>query len=200
MSQKNKPALKAARRSEREAAKQNQIGSQRTIKQPNQMEVKSIKNNAADKKSFGDFTQEQLLKIPVRITFFSDLLLKDDAILEFETDMDRFLNTLLFCKSKKSQNPKISVAYYSVLRELFNSDAPFDEYMFTIGMHFLACLPCVEQKLRYGLQSLSFIVIIKEDSDHIDPFVQMCSYDEWLLNREKCIESMLNNNNNKNAA
>ena len=200
MSQKNNPAAKAARRFERESTKQKQSVSERSVQSQNQMELEFIKKNAAEKRSFGDFTQEQLLKMPVRITFISEMLLRDDAILEFETDTDRFLNTLLFCKSKLSHDPQYSNKYYSILMELFKSGAPFDEYMFTIAMHYLASIPCVEHKLRYGLQPLSFRVFMNGDADHIDTLVQISSLEDWLNIRDLSFETILNNKNNKNAA
>ena len=199
MSKKNSIAAKAARRLEREAAHQKQTGSEQTVREPNEKEAASIKLNAAEKKSFGDFTKEQLLKMPVRITIISDLLPKDDAILEFETDMDRFLNTLLFYKSSVIENPNVSFIYYSVLMDLIKSDAPFDEYMFTIAMHYLTSHPCVEHKLRYGLQPLSFRVYLNHE-DYTRSLVQMSSLSDWLIVRDNCIETLLNNKNKQNEA
>jgi len=200
MSQENKPVENADSRFESEAAKQKQTSFGRAYLEPNEEEKEIIKRNATEKKSFGDFSEEQLLKMPVRITFISDLLLRDEAILEFETDMDRFLNTLLFCKSKLSHNTQYSNKYYSILMELFKSEAPFDEYMFTIAMHYLVSIPCVEHKLRYGLQPLSFRVFINGDADHINTLVQMSSLEDWLNIRDVFFETLLNNKNNKNAA
>ncbi|MBN8837673.1 MAG: hypothetical protein J0I09_10455 [Sphingobacteriia bacterium] len=199
MSKKNSQAAKAARRLEREAAKQKQAGSDRTYREPSKEEAAIIESNAAEKKSFGDFTKQQLLKMPVRITFFFDLLLKDDAILEYETDMDRFLDTLLFYKSRVLENPAISLYYHSVLMDMIKSEAPFDEYMFTVGMHYLTSLPCVEHKLRYGLQPLSFRVTLNDEN--YEPFkVEMSSLADWLIIRDKCFETLLNNKNKQNEA
>ena len=138
--------------------------------------------------------QKRLIEMPVRLVFTSDELFSKNELIEYETNMDRFIDTLNFVKTyNKDELTLRTFMFHSTLFELINSNKPFDEYLFTIGMHYAVSLPIIEAKItKYPLVPLCFLINI--DKQNFNTYsVTIIDLKEWSKKREGIINTLFDN-------
>jgi len=104
---------------------------------------------------------------------------------DYSTDLDRFTRTYEHVKNHPAGADAFRKKMHSILMDLFLTDAPIDEYFFTIGMHYLVSFHLFEAVFNSKPNTgLGFIIEpIYDDYE----FIKFTSTDyntwEYLINR-----------------
>lgn len=169
MSSKNHPAVKAARRAEREERKSAKVFSSN---------YSFIKNSNMEQSSKSGSATKDPKEIKIGISFFMTFVHSVSTI-DYTTDLDRFTNTYNHVRNHPVGVLEFRRMTYERLMELINSNAPVDEYFYTIGMYYLVTFDSVKKKLESLPHSaLGFMIEpIKNDADRA--MVIAVDYDSW---------------------
>lgn len=144
-----------------------------------------------------DFTKEQLMKVPVRISIVTDELLIDESYIQFETEMDRFITTMDFVEGFKEDPTLVSFVYFDRLVGLINSLEPFDEYLFSVGIHYIVSLPIIKERIKkFPLEPISILIKINP-KEFNDSDVIFYNYEQWLNHGTSILNILINNSKNK---
>ena len=144
-----------------------------------------------------DLTKDQLQKIPVRISIVSDFLLMKESYVQFETNMDRFLMTKKFVEEQTGEKWEKSYSFHTHLVDHLEKDLPFNEYLFTIGIHYVVSLPIVQNRINnYPIEPIS--ILLKIDHERFDLcHIVFNNYELWLIHGNETLESLINHTKNK---
>ena len=144
-----------------------------------------------------NLTTDQLQKIPVRISIVSDLLLMKESYVQFETNMDRFLMTKKFVEEQTGEKWEKSYSFHTHLVDHLEKDLPFNEYLFTIGIHYVVSLPIVQNRINnYPIEPIS--ILLKIDHERFDLcHIVFNNYELWLIHGNETLESLINHTKNK---
>jgi hypothetical protein len=90
----------------------------------------------------GGYATKNPKDIKVGISYFMTFV-KSVSTIDYTTDLDRFTNTYNHVRNHPAGVPEFRTQMYEKLKELINSNAPIDEYFYTIGMHYLVTFETV---------------------------------------------------------
>ena len=169
MSKKNHPAAKAARRAERKERKSANVFNS------NYSSLKNLNMGQTSKR--GSATKDPK-DIKIGISFFMTFV-NSVSTIDYTTDLDRFTNTYSYVRNHPAGVLEFRRQMYEKLMDLINSNAPIDEYFYTVGMHYLVTFDSVKKMLEALPHSaLGFMIEpIKNDADHA--MVLAVDYDSW---------------------
>jgi hypothetical protein len=104
--------------------------------------------------------------------------------IDYSTDLDRFRITLEYVRTHPAGIAAVRETMYRTLTELVDSNAPVDEYMFTIGMHYLVSFDiCNELLKKVGNDSVG-LVIFTNRNDIQDVNIIGLPFESWLKARQ----------------
>lgn len=169
MSVKNTPAAKAARR-----------GAKAERKSANAFvsNYSSLKNLNMGKTNKSGCATKNLKDIKVGISYFMTFV-KSVPTINYTTDLDRFTNTYNHVKNHPAGVIAFRSKMYELLMDLIKSNAPVDEYFYTIGMHYLVSFDSVRVMLEnQPCTALGFMIEpIQNDAD--GAMVFGADYNTW---------------------
>lgn len=169
MSVKNHTAAKAARRAVREERKSaHSLNSN----------YSSLKNSNMGQTSISGSATKNPKDIKIGISYFMTFVHSVSTI-DYTTDLDRFTNTFNHVRNHPAGVLSFRSQMYDILMYLVTSNAPIDEYFYTIGMHYLVSFDSVKIMLESQPNSaLGFMIEpIKNDADHA--MVLAVDYNTW---------------------
>lgn len=121
--------------------------------------------------------------IRVGISFFMSHPTAGHQVIDFATDLERFTNTY----NHVNQSPDFCYAamfhFHKKLMELYVSDAPIDEYFFTIAMHYLVAFGSVKIALNSGQFKDYGFTIQPKHNDFEAAMVFTLDYGNWDYGR-----------------
>ena len=89
---------------------------------------------------------------------------KSVSTIDYTTDLDRFTNTYNHVKNHPAGILAFRCKMYEILMDLIKSNAPVDEYFYTIGMHYLVTFDSVRMMLEnQPNEALGFMIEPKQD-------------------------------------
>ena len=169
MSSKNHPAAKAARRAEREERKSANVFSS------NYSFLKSSNMGITSKS--GSPTKDPK-DIKIGISYLMSLEGSLSSI-DYTTDLDRFTNTYNHVRNHPAGVPEFRTQMYEKLKDLINSNAPIDEYFYTIGMHYLVTFETVRVFFEVLPQEAHGFTIAPNENGADCAMVFGSTYDSW---------------------
>ena len=96
-----------------------------------------LKNNKMGKINNSGSATKNPKDIRIGITFIMNHPKASSRTFDYSTDLDRFTRTYEHVKNHPAGTDVYRKEMHSILMDLFLTDAPIDEYFFTIGMHYL---------------------------------------------------------------
>jgi len=116
--------------------------------------------------------------IKIGISYFMTFVHSVSTI-DYTTDLDRFTNTYNHVRNHPVGVLEFRRQMYEILMDLVKSNAPINEYFYTIGMHYLVSFDSVKVKLENQPRTaLGFMIEpIKNDADRA--MVIAVDYDSW---------------------
>ena len=175
MQVKNKSVARTARRKLKAQAK-----SAKTVKS----NYSPLKNNKMGKTNISGSATKNPKDIRVGISFFMSHPTAGHQVIDFATDLERF--TMIYNHVNQSPEYSYSSLYHSHMKlmELYVSDAPIGEDLFTIAMHYLVAFGSVGVALKSGkFKDYGFMIAPTHD-DFNDAMVGTVDYDSWNFGRE----------------
>jgi hypothetical protein len=175
MQVKNKSAARTARRKLKAQDK-----SAKTFKS----NYSPIKNLNMGKTNISGSSTKNPKDIRVGISFFMSHPTAGHQVIDFATDLERF--TMIYNHVNQSPEYSYSSLYHSHMKlmELYVSDAPIGEDLFTIAMHYLVAFGSVGVALKSGkFKDYGFMIAPTHD-DFNDAIVGTLDYDSWNFGRE----------------
>jgi hypothetical protein len=175
MQVKNKSAARTARRKLKAQDK-----SDKTVKS----NYSPIKNLNMGKTNISGSSTKNPKDIRVGISFFMSHPTAGHQVIDFATDLERF--TMIYNHVNQSPEYSYSSLYHSHMKlmELYVSDAPIGEDLFTIAMHYLVAFGSVGVALKSGkFKDYGFMIAPTHD-DFNDAIVGTLDYDSWNFGRE----------------
>jgi len=169
MATRNKRAAKAARReakAERKSA--NAVVSN----------FSSLKNLNMGQTIKGGAATKNPKDIRVGISFLMTFV-KSRSTVDYSTDLDRFTMTYNYVRSHPSGLIAFRRKMYETLMYLIKSDAPIDEYFFTVGMHYLVTFDSVSITLKNHPYTGFGYMIEPLASDPNNAMLITVDYDSW---------------------
>lgn len=154
MSVKNTPAAKAARR----VAKAERKSADAFV-----TNYSSLKNLNMGKTGNSGSATKNPKDIKIGISYFMTFV-KSVSTIDYTTDLDRFTNTYNHVKNHPAGILAFRCKMFEILMDLIKSNAPVDEYFYTIGMHYLVTFDSVRMMLEnQPNEALGFMIEPKQD-------------------------------------
>ena len=169
MSSKNHPAAKAARRAEREERKSANVFSSN---------YSFLKNSNMGKTSKSGSATKDPKDIKIGISYLMSLEGSSSSI-DYTTDLDRFTNTYNYVRNHPAGLLEFRRQMYEKLKNLINSNAPINEYFYTVGMHYLVSFETVKVLLQKLPQAAHGFMIAPNENDADHAMVLAVDYDSW---------------------
>jgi hypothetical protein len=169
MSKKNKTAAKAARRAEREISKSAKVFIS---------DFSSLKNLDMGKTNKRGSATKDPKDIKIGISYLMNAE-GSIASINHTTNMDRFTNTYNYVRNHPAGVPEFRTQMYEKLKDLINSNAPIDEYFYTIGIHYLVTFETVRVLLEKLPQEAHGFVIVPNKDGADCALVFGSDYDCW---------------------
>ena len=175
MSVKNTPAAKAARR---------EANAERKSANAFVSNYSSLKNSNMGQTNNSGCATKNPKDIRVGISFFMNHPVAGRQRIDFRTELERFSS--IYNHVNQSPEYAYSAMYHShkQLMELYVSDAPIGEDLFTIAMHYLVAFGSVGIALKSGkFKDYGFMIAPTHD-DFDAAMVGTLDYDSWNYGRE----------------
>jgi hypothetical protein len=154
MTKNNKTAAKAARRAEREVSKSGKVFISDFSSLKDLGMGQTIKRGSATK-------DPKDIKIGISYLMNAEGSI---ASINYTTNMDRFTNTYNHVRKHPAGVLEFRTQMYEKLKNLINSNAPIDEYFYTVGMHYLVSFETVRVLLeKLPQEAHGFMIVPNED-------------------------------------
>lgn len=157
-----------------------------------QLKTELLQQLEQRKKKYAAKSEQELKRVPVRITLTSSELIATETFVEFETDVDRVVTTLEFHSTDNDDLLKQkSMHLHSLIYEWVDSDELFSEELCTLIINYLVTIQFVRQHLLFSVQPICFnLFVVRHDSSMTR--VIACEYEQWLLSRNQFINQLKN--------
>jgi hypothetical protein len=169
MSVKNTTAAKAARR---------EAKAERNSANAFVSNYSSLKNLNMGKTNNSGSAIPNPKDIKIGISYFMTFV-KSVSTIDYTTDLDRFTNTYNHVKNHPAGVFAFRSKMYEILMDLIKSNAPVDEYFYTIGMHYLVSFDSVRMMLENQPQTALGFMIEPKKNDIDGAMVFGADYNTW---------------------
>jgi hypothetical protein len=168
MSLKNTPAAKAVRREAKVV---------RTAA-PMVTNYSSLKNVNMGQTNNSGYATKQPKDIKIGISYFMTFV-KSVSTVDYTTDLERFTNTYNHVKNHPAGVLVFRSKMYEILMDLIKTNAPIDEYFYTIGMHYLVTFDSVKMMLENQPNTALGFMIEPVQNDVDGAMVFGVDYNTW---------------------
>ncbi|MFM6995356.1 MAG: hypothetical protein ACKOWO_09610 [Sediminibacterium sp.] len=138
----------------------------------------SLKNLNMGQKNNSGFATKNPKDIKIGISYFMTFV-KCASKIDYTTDLDRFTNTYNHVKNHPAGVIAFRSEMYKILMELVKSNAPVDEYFYTIGMHYLVSFDPVRNILESQPQTALGFMVEPKKNDVDGAMVFASDYSFW---------------------
>lgn len=174
MSVKNTIAAKAARR---------EAKAERKSANAFVSNYSSLKNLNMGKTNNSGCATKNPKEIRVGISFFMNHPTAGHQVIDFATDLERFTTTYNHVNQSQEFSYSSKYQFHKILMDLFVSNAPIDEYFFTIAMHYLVTFDSVGIVLKSNKFPDYGFMIEPVYDDFEAGMVGVLDYDNWDYGR-----------------
>lgn len=99
--------------------------------------------------------------------------------IDYTTDLDRFTNTYNHVRNHPAGVLEFRNQMFEILKDLINSNAPIDEYFYTIGMHYLVTFETVRVFFEMLPQTTYGFIIAPNENGADFAMVFGADYNSW---------------------
>ena len=117
--------------------------------------------------------------IKIGISYFMTYVNPSSSNIDYTTDLERFTNTYNHVKSHPAGILAFRSKMYEILMDLIKSNAPVDEYLFTIGMHYLVTFDSVRMMLENRPHTALGFMLEPKQNDCDGAMVFGADYNTW---------------------
>jgi len=138
----------------------------------------SLKNVNMGQTNNSGYTTKQPKDIKIGISYFMTFV-KSVSTVDYTSDLERFTNTYNHVINHPAGVLVIRSKMFEILMDLLHTNAPIDEYFYTIGMHYLVTFDSVKMMLENQPNTALGFMIEPVQSDVDGAMVFGVDYNTW---------------------
>jgi hypothetical protein len=138
----------------------------------------SLKNVNMGQTNNSGYATKQPKDIKIGISYFMTFV-KSVSTVDYTTDLERFTNTYNHVKNHPAGVLVFRSKMYEILMDLIKTNAPIDEYFYTIGMHYLVTFDSVKMMLENQPNTALGFMIEPVQNDVDGAMVFGVDYNTW---------------------